>query len=310
MSVIDEPASGQRPVIPRILVSVADTESGPITYHEEAAEIEEHSGCGDAATDEFEDIYRGEPSSASPPPPSPLPRQTGLAFETHSTASSVSSSSIIVGRRIGAIALVVEQAISRWVGTHASDSSTSLSSSASSASSRRTRSTRRNHNRKHAESVSIHNAARERSLRERRRVHEESRATPRGFTLFLPPELAYPQLSEAAFGGPSSTFDGPKRVMQTTSLPDILTRLEAALKQSSRVRKARLKEAPAHAGNEASQKGKNKYQEPHDRASGGGGPHRAPSAGAASSKSQCGWWLDVTSPTWDDLRSIGKVRYY
>ena len=302
-------------------IPAAETETGPTVHYEEAADIQGHFESDGAVVDESEDVddqlvdsdvYRGEPPSVPPLQLSPLPRQTTLTFETRSIASSDSSSSVNVGRRIGAIALAVEQAISRWARTHSSGSSTTSSSSASSssASSRRTRSTRKKHTRKHAESVSIHNAARERELQERKRVHEESRVTPREFTLFLPPELAYTQLRKTALdasipSGPS-TFDGSKRVMQTTSLPDILAKLDSALKQSSRARKARLKGASTH---DTSQKGKNKCQESHGRTGGNSGAHKpSASAGATASKSQRGWWLDVTSPTWDDLRSIGKVR--
>ena len=283
---------------PVVIVSAPDTQNGPTVHYEDVDDIREaldgeNTGVdGDGIDEELlvdSDVYRGEPVPQTPQ----LPRATTLTFETPSISSSDSSSSINVGRRIGAIATAVEHAITRWARSHSSGSSTtssSSSSSSSSASSHRTQTTRRRRRRKQSESASSHNAARERELHERKRFYAESRVCPRDLTLFLPPDLAdlrvgKPDASKAA----SLESDRSKRVIQTTSLPDIVARLDACLKRSARARK----------------KGKNRAHHAHA----GRSETQAPPSSATNSsgESQRGWWLDVSSPNWSDLRSIGKV---
>lgn len=280
--------------------SMPGIESGPIVRYEEAGETQEVSvrrfTGPDAEGDEVDedllldsDVYRGEPT----PSTHQLPRATTLTFETPSILSSDSSSSINVGRRIGAIAVAVEYAITRWARSHSSGSSTtssSSSSSSSSGSSRRTQTTRLKRRRKYSETASTHNAARERELHERKRVYAESRVCSRDFTLFLPPDLADLRIGKPDPNSMLLEDDKSKRVIQTTSLPDIMARLDVCLKRSARARK----------------KGKARAQEA-QAGTDSGAQMRTNISATPAEGSQRGWWLDVSSPNWSDLRSIGKV---
>jgi len=125
--------------------------------------------------------------------------------------------------------------------------------------------------------------------------------------------------------------DRPQQpVFQTTSLPTAVNRLEAALKKATKAKKSKRKQRqhslgapppslhhdymsdnvpsrPASFGDLAalrsSVKGKRKeyfpgHHTPNDLPPGSSHEfYRAPKA----------WWLDVASPTWDDLQTIGKV---
>ncbi|KAK7064261.1 hypothetical protein R3P38DRAFT_2823375 [Favolaschia claudopus] len=232
--------------------------------------------------DDSEDIFRGER------PPSPRPSSPSR----HSTVSSSSSS--ILGGRLGAIAAKLEQAISRWAGIESSDSSSSSSSSSDSSS--RSRTTRR------TRAKSEHDISTRIS---RMQAREESRQIPRQFALYLPPSLAPPE-------------EVDKRRLQTTSeLPLILSQLETALKQSTRARRQRERriemdnpkpqpfalpdniKAPSRAASftdlNASSQRKGKVRE-------GQSAKPVPIMPKA-------WFLDVSSPTWDDMRAIGKLLH-
>ncbi|KAF7339502.1 hypothetical protein MSAN_02164600 [Mycena sanguinolenta] len=235
------------------------------------------------------DIFRGDPP---PPPRSPSPSR-------ESNVSSSSSSSIL-GGRLGAIAAIVEHAISRWAGNESSSSSSSSTSdSGSGAHSRATRRTRR--------SKSEHDISTRIS---RMQAREESRQIPRQFSLYLPPSLA---------------SDANTQHIQTTSdLSSILRQLDTALKRSTRARRQQERErsppaldppkprhlhymlpdavkTPSRAASftdlsalaESQRKGKGKEGQATKR------PLSVPKA----------WFLDVSSPTWDDMRAIGKLLH-
>ncbi|KAJ7634263.1 hypothetical protein DFH06DRAFT_1436950, partial [Mycena polygramma] len=233
------------------------------------------------------DIFRGEPPTR---PRSPTPSH-------HSTASTSSSGSYF-GHR--AIAAIVDLAISRWAGNE-SDSSSSSSSSSDSGGARQSR---RN---KSERDIS--------SRISRMQAREESRQIPRQFALYLPPSLASPDANK-------------QHITHTSDLPSILGQLDTALKKSTRARRHQERErtsrpdldpsrprhlhfmlpdvvkTPSRAASftdlaalgDVQRKGKLKEgQVPQP-------PDRSPSMPKA-------WFLDVSSPTWDDMRAIGKLLH-
>ncbi|KAJ7244760.1 hypothetical protein B0H12DRAFT_1128650 [Mycena haematopus] len=236
------------------------------------------------------DIFRGEPP---PPPRSPSP--------SRESSVSTSSSGSILGGRLGALAAIVENAISRWAGNESSSSSSSSSTSDSSdAHSRTARRTRRGKS-EHDISTRI-----SRTVRQRMQAREESRQIPRQFALYLPPSLALDTNSQ--------------RIQTTSDLSSILGQLDTALKRSTRAKRQQERERSPHpkfqhlhfmlpdavktpsraasftdisALAEGQRKGKGKE---------GQVTKRSPSMPKA-------WFLDVSSPTWDDMRAIGKLLH-
>ncbi|KAJ6575072.1 hypothetical protein B0H19DRAFT_1127021 [Mycena capillaripes] len=235
------------------------------------------------------DIFRGEPP---PPPRSPSP--------SHKSAVSSSSSGSYLGGRLGAIAAIVELAISKWAGNESSDSSSS-SSSTSDSDARRSRRNKSEHD------IS--------SRISRMQAREESRQIPRQFALYLPPSLASPDANS-------------QRVTHTSDLPSILGQLDTALKRSTKARRQQERDrsprpeldppkprhlhfmlpdvvkTPSRAASftdlaalgEAQRKGKFKE---------GQVPHST-NRSTAMPKA---WFLDVSSPTWDDMRAIGRLLH-
>ncbi|KAF7306896.1 hypothetical protein MIND_00482100 [Mycena indigotica] len=201
-----------------------------------------------ASWEDDSDIFRGEPPQRSPSP----------------TPSSQSSASRF--GRLGAIAAVVELAISRWA---KNESSSDSSSSSSSSHSRRTKSVFEISSR-----IALFHA------------REHVRQIPRHFALYLPPSLAH--------GEP---------ICRTTDLSSILTQLHAMLQKPSTRRRQRLD-----------------YMLPDQLPNRLGAPSRAASftdlTGLAKGKHKeanrpmpKAWFLEVSSPTWDDLSAIGKLLH-
>lgn len=158
------------------------------------------------------DIFRGEPP---PPPRSPSP--------SRKSSVSTSSSGSILGGRLGAIAAIVEQAISRWAGNESSSSSSS-SSSADSGSGAHSRIARRTRRGKSEHDISTRIS--------RMQAREESRQVPRQFALYLPPSLASP--------------DANSQRQTTSDLRSILGQLDTALKRSTRARRQQERERAPH----------------------------------------------------------------
>lgn len=229
------------------------------------------------------DIFRGDPPP--PPPRSPTP--------SHKSTTSSSSGSYF-GGRLGALAAVVELAISRWAGNEASSSSSSSSSSSDSAP--HSRAARRSHRQHDDIATRI----------SRMQAREESRQVPRQFALYLPASLTAP---------PENTDARRSRITQTTSLPSILAKLENALKRSTKAMRQQERErlprpeldpprprhlhfmlpddvkAPSRAASFtdlASRAGKGKHRE--------GQPVHASADKPASMPKA--WFLDVSSPTY------------
>ncbi|KAJ7038243.1 hypothetical protein C8F04DRAFT_951450 [Mycena alexandri] len=244
------------------------------------------------------DIFRGDPPP--PPPRSPTP--------SHESTTSSSSSGSYFGGRLGALAAVVELAISRWAGNEASSSSSSSSSSSDSVP--HSRAARRSHRQHDDIATRI----------SRMQAREESRQIPRQFALYLPPSLT---------ASPENTDAHSSRITQTTSLSSILGKLENALKKSTKAMRQQERErlprpdldpprprhlhfmlpddvkAPSRAASftdlasraEIHRKGKHRE-----------GQAVHPSADKPLSMPKA-WFLDVSSPTWDDMRAIGKLLH-
>jgi magnesium transporter len=266
------------------------------------------------------DIYRGEVL------PAPVPTAESVV-----AASTTSSSGTFITGRLGALAALVEHAITRWARSRRQGSSASSQSSGSTSlrssiytPSRPRLSRWRQRRTSSANSRSIHS---EREVAARLRVRHKIRRVDRGFTLYIPPNLN-PEISVTQL---LESFDTPQSISRTTSLPIVLNRLEATLKKASRLNKVKTKgkqrqhslgvpplslhhnfmshtmsTRAASFGDLSALRSSRKQKEhskgtrtPNDTIPGGSRElNRAPKA----------WWLDVVSPTWDDLQTIGKVR--
>lgn len=266
-----------------------------------------------------DDIYRGKVPTALP----------AIAESVAPASSTSSSSGSFITGRLGALATVLENAITRWARRRSSSASASSSSSSSASFHSSTYApSRPRHSRQRKRRPTMRSTHSEREVAARLRVRREIRRVDRGFTLYLPPSLN-PEITTTRL---SESLDRPHQsVSHTTSLPVALNCLEAALKKASRAKKGKGKQRqfslgtpplslyhdymsddvpcrPASFGDLSaalppSVQGKQKEFSPGNRTSNEsvpGGSHefnRAPKA----------WWLDVASPTWDDLQTIGKV---
>lgn len=175
------------------------------------------------------DIYRGEPSTAIPN--IVIERAESIAGTEASSTSSSSSSWSGLGLRKGALGAILELAINRWARATSGSSSQSSISSASSINTR----TRRRSRRRPSLSTSI-NTHSEHIIRARLQARGIGRTVPREFVLFLPPALVTSHSDKRI-----SAING-QRVFRSTSLPLVLTRLDAAIKRLAKLRKpARLR---------------------------------------------------------------------
>ncbi|EMD42062.1 hypothetical protein CERSUDRAFT_110608 [Gelatoporia subvermispora B] len=273
-----------------------------------------------------EDIYRGEPPS---PPRSPSPQSV--------TSSSSSSASSVFRGRLGAISAGVENAISRWARAWISTSSVSSSSSDSSDASiiTMTRSQMARRRKRRMSLADLHNARSEREVAARIRAREEYRTIPRAFVLYSPRSLEpwVPGLDV------TSQDDYMRRhVLHTSSLPLATTHLAAILKEKEKARRPRpelvhtapirstpvvhdymMPEVVQEASTQSTasdpvpgrrgRKGKQKAGTM-PLASGSTPVTSKPSSPSGlQQQAHKAWWLDVSSPTWEDMHAIGKLLH-
>lgn len=258
--------------------------------------------------DDDEDIYRGErPPSLRTFTGQREPDADASSIATSSSSSSSSSSSnssLNIGRKLGGLAAVVEQAISRWARKHSSASSVSSgSSSTSSASSTpRTVTTRRRRRRRNSSTLSLKSAEHERVLLARKRARARLRVSPREFVLLEPPHLA--QMHQVAGN------DVLERTIRTTSMPLVLSHLEDALKKSSKPHRVPPNVIGATSNGETATHSKKKGKAV-DTGVTSDVPNPLPSGQRKSGvrERRQSWWLDVSSPTWNDMRELGKVCF-
>ncbi|KAG8902508.1 hypothetical protein FRB99_004382 [Tulasnella sp. 403] len=276
-----------------------------------------------------DDIYRGYEAPLSAEPDTPRrPDVSHPQFVLPSIASSSSSSSSTSSEHggLGAIAALVERAITRWArGTSsASSSSSSTSSTSSSSSDSRTRSRARSFSTKRGRqkrrgsiaTVNTHELSPSRIARARQ-ILEDSRRLPKEFTLLLPPSLT--NLHPYAIGKPSEH----PRLIRTSSSKIILTYLETTLRRHGRRNQRRPRMERERSGRIAATtlgphvgdhvvsrhapKGKSKVLPTPSESQ--GVPRPRPHRTEGSDPSNRTWWLDVASPTWEDMKAFGKLLH-
>jgi magnesium transporter len=280
--------------------------------------------------DEDDDIYRGDRS------PSPQTTELGPATSLKSYSTASSGSFRLAGGRLGALATGLERAITRWARKNWADSSSSITSSNSSESSRSSFRTANKSSRRKRRPPSLadiqHRAESERAVAARIRAREIGRIVPREFNLYVPS----PSPSQEA--GP---IEEEQRVVRTFSLDVMLPHLNPQLRKSGKPRRPRhrsrfsrtgleephhsrqLHPTPVHSAMDESsdasridaphglsstvEKGKDKMSSttpPLDPPQTASTFRRDPVAG----KPQQAWWLDVSSPSWEDMKTLGRVN--
>ncbi|ESK97920.1 cation transporter [Moniliophthora roreri MCA 2997] len=245
------------------------------------------------------DIYRGsEPHS---PRPSPSP-------STSSLASSSSSSSWGRLRGFAQVVSALENALSRWGG---SSSSSSTSSQSSLATTPRSQLVKRRRKKRYPGSVYSLQSDMEFAARlSLVKARAESRHIPRHFNLYLPPSL-----------------HNPSRTRSSKSLSEVILELETYLRKATKTRKAKDRNEPKVGltgplhhhfmlpdslvvpsqpasytdlkALRSGRKGKNKESQEPTRGRHTSHPAQSPKA----------WFLDVASPTWEDMRSLGRLLH-
>ena len=161
--------------------------------------------------------------------------------------------------------------------------------------------------------VSLQTTLTEQAIIARRKAREEARFVPRQFVFFTPSDLTESSSRLKARGKMTRV----ERITTTASLQDVTQLLELALKTSSRSRRALEKNAKPIASPSPSSTFQNRENKGKSRKSN----ILASLVSDSSNKSNIvrppptltgvwsrGWWLDVASPTWEDMRALGKVR--
>ena len=277
--------------------------------------------------EEDDDIYRGLPDDQPPPPIITIPPPPPRPESSTSGSSSSSSSGYSVSGRLGALAAVVEHAITRWARRNSSSSSLTTSTSSSSSESRsapsvQTKSTKRRRRRHSADQ----NARSERDILARIRARQETRRIPRGFSLYVPPELRTSRASTPA-SDPILQYD-EQGVLRTHLLPVVLNRVQNALRLSEKLRQpdrviqksnrtlnhetvihSVSPPLPMTQGRDRRRAGKGKHRDP-NRTPRERVPRSIPDGVVGFEKgSWPSWWLDISSPTYADMRALGKVPF-
>lgn len=258
-----------------------------------------------------DDIYRG-PAPQPAPAPRPNTPENASVSDSSSSSSSSSASTRLVQR---ALATLVELAITRWARSSSSSAGSSSSSSSIHASSVRRQRSQRRARRASVSTIAVDPA----NMARAREAMERARRVPRNFHLVLPNTAARSRQVQ-------------QRTLQTSSLPLILDQLGLTLKASvhdRRDKQPRFRRIPAAAvgvrGSDSNNDGQATTSPPH-------APQKSdeedltrrrprqvkqlvrPSVGITGqqdggfSMGKPAWWLDVASPTWEDMRSIGTVR--
>lgn len=236
--------------------------------------------------------------------PPASPRRRPPSNHSHPTNHSSSSLSSSVGPRagLGALAAVVEHAITRWARRR------DTSSTSSSTSSRSSKRSRRSHGRSFSQSekdFAAHIAL--------VKARKEAQQVPRQFTLYLPP------LHD------KHCSDGTQSLTITDSLPVILDRLELALKKSfkaqheqeifRRTQKETTGTSSATSSVPAGQTSLLASILSYSKIKKGKGKARSVSfppirtVGTVVDSSPKAWYVDIASPSWEDLRALGKLLH-
>lgn len=266
------------------------------------------------------------------------PEQRSAMSLTSSIASS--GSFRLAGGRIGTLATRLERAITRWARKNWADSSSSMTSNTSSGTSQssfRTRNKSKRSRRKRPPpslADTIQREQSERAIAARIRAREIGRTIPREFNLYSPPPSS---LSDA-----DHIEEGPRSV-RAFSLENILPQLEHLRRKPGKHRRpGHHSHAPrteldqprdphrhhTHRGRSAKLEARNAprtdtLEVPSLKVEKGKGKDKIsytrptlnhPLATASTSqrdpveeKPAQAWWLDVASPSWEDMRTLGKA---
>ncbi|KAJ3987781.1 hypothetical protein F5890DRAFT_679574 [Lentinula detonsa] len=267
---------------------------------------------------ETDDIYRG------PPPRSDSPNS-----EDDFSSSSSSSSWSFFNGRLGAFTNLVstlEQAISGWRGN---SSSTTSSSRSSIATVTRSQLSRRRSRRRSTLDLKRQQSERDLSTRiSLLKAREESRIVPRQFSLYLAPSL---RSDGDTLPKKTEEIDSPysQTVLWTSSIHSVLSQLDAALKKTTKTRRNRKDHPPSRNSPEINGESHQHPMLPENLKA----PSRAASftdlaalrklkkgktrdavemvtdAESKSMQAHNPWFLDVASPTSEDMRAIGKLLH-
>jgi|SRR6266850_701192 len=284
---------------------------------------------------DHDDIVRGDRLSTT------QTEEQGSAASQKLSSIASSGSFRLAGGRLGTLATRLERAITRWARKNRADSSSSLTSSDTSETSRSsfrtTNKSKRSSRRKRRPPSLADIQQHEQSLRAveaRIRSRGIGRIVPREFNLYTPPSspLQDVDLIEEEQG---------QRFIRTFSLDVMLPHLEHIRRKSGKTRRSRRRSCASpneldhsrpfdplqsHAAKfepcDATytdalkdpllkvEKGKGKDK---DKVSFTMLPPNPPQTTSTfrsdpvEGKPRQAWWLDVASPTWEDLRALGKV---
>ena len=277
-------------------------------------------------SDDDDDIYRGGRSST------PHSTELGSATSLKSFSTASSGSIRLAGGRLGALATGLERAITHWARRNWGDSSSSITSSESSRSSFRTANKSSRRKRRPPSLADIqHREESERVVAARIRAREIGRVVPREFNLYAPP----PSPSQDA-----GITDEEQQVVRTFSLDMMLPHLNPLLRKSGKHRRSRHHSHfprtgldqnhllhRLHAQRVHSAKGKSSDTSRTDASRGPSftvekgkdkistTPSTNPLQTASTSridpiagKPEQAWWLDVASPSWEDMKTLGRVN--
>ena len=301
----------------RVGLSASPSMEAPSLPHDLTAPkifINDHEFVEESVDDD--DIYRGDRSSQT--------TELGSATSLKSFSTASSGSIRLAGGRLGALSTHLEQAITRWARKNWGDSSASIASSGSSGSSFRTVNKSSRRKRRPSSLADIqHREESERAVAARIRARGIGRVVPREFNLYVPPSSP---LQDA------EPIEEESRVVRTFSLDVMLPHLSPLLRNSGKYRRPRhqsrldqdhLYAQQVHSAEDesrdasrtdayrgpsltAAEKGKNKIDttpppQPVQTAS---TSRRDPITGTP----QQAWWLDVSSPSWKDMKTLGQVN--
>ena len=276
------------------------------------------------------DIYRGAQY-----PPSLASGAESVTSQSPSSFTASSNSFRLAGGRLGAIATRLERAITRWARANWADSSSSLNSDTSSESSRSSfrtanKSTRRKRRRPSLADIQ-QRAQSERTVAARLRAREARRTVLREFNLYSP--------STNDLSQEHDPIEERQEAVRTFSLDLMLPHLEILLRKHGKSRRTR------HRGRAMmTELGYHHHSLPHhphlghpprgvaSNVSHTDAPHRAqrlekgkdkmlavppqpnapehpsvPMRDLGSGKPPPAWWLDVSNPSWEDMRTLGRV---
>jgi magnesium transporter len=282
-----------------------------------------------------DDIVRGDT----------LQTEQGSAASLKSISTVSSGSFRLAGGRLGTLATRLERAITRWARKNWADSSSSLASSDSTETSRSsfrtTNKSKKSSRRKRRPPSLADNQQHEQSLRAveaRIRARGLGRIVPREFNLYSPPSFSSHSSQDIGL----IEEEQEQRFIRTFSLDVMLPHLEHIRRKPGKPRRLRRRSRttpseldhfrlPRNLDPRRGHSAKledpnairtNALEDPLLKVEKGKGKDMIPSTipppnppqtastsrrDSVEGKPPQAWWLDVASPTWEDMRTLGKV---